>query len=260
MNLGICELSYIPLRAGMSHKSEMISQVLFGEIFEICSQRGDWLKIRLLHDNYEGYIEETTATSLSGTDNILEHYDNSIICSDVNNSFIKNNKDIIIFPIGARIPKSSTSENKFFINENLYAPISSIDTGEIGDKRINIINFAKKLINTPYLWGGRTAWGIDCSGFSQLIYKLINIAIPRDACQQVSLGNTLNFLTEAQIGDLAFFDNDEGSIVHVGIISENNTIIHASKYVRIDTIDHQGIYNKTLKKYTHNLRVIKSII
>ncbi|MDR2009013.1 MAG: C40 family peptidase [Bacteroidales bacterium] len=261
MDLGICEQSYIPLRAGISHRAEMISQVLFGEIFEIISHRGEWLKIKLLHDGYEGYVEASSTTHLLiNTDNLYNDYNNSIICSEINNWFIKNNKESILLPIGAKIPRSINSENKFYINENSYSSQSQLIQSEVIDKRISIVEISKKLINTPYLWGGRTGWGIDCSGFSQLVYKLIGIDIPRDANQQITIGTTLNFISEAKAGDLAFFDNEEGEIIHVGMILDNNNIIHSSRYVKIDTIDHQGIYNKTIKKYTHNLRVIKSII
>jgi cell wall-associated NlpC family hydrolase len=128
------------------------------------------------------------------------------------------------------------------------------------DIRRSIIRDAEDLIETPYLWGGRSQWGIDCSGFVQLVYRLSGLLMPRDASEQAKLGNTMSFISEAQPGDLAFFDNEEGNIVHVGIVYSPNEIIHASKKVRIDRIDHNGIYNDELKKYTHQLRVMKNVI
>jgi cell wall-associated NlpC family hydrolase len=110
------------------------------------------------------------------------------------------------------------------------------------------------------LWGGRTTFGIDCSGFTQMVYRMNGIYLPRDASQQAKKGTTLSFLEECQPGDLAFFDNAEGAIVHVGIVMEDYKIIHASGRVRIDTLDHSGIYNEELGRHTHKLRVLKSLV
>ena len=114
--------------------------------------------------------------------------------------------------------------------------------------------------NAPYLWGGRTLFGIDCSGFSQIVFKLNGIKLNRDAWQQAEQGAVVDFLPEAKSGDLAFFDNAEGRIIHVGIMLGTNKIIHASGKVRVDTIDNQGIYNAEMGRYTHKLRIIKRFI
>jgi hypothetical protein len=123
-----------------------------------------------------------------------------------------------------------------------------------------IIDQSLKYFNAPYLWGGRSPFGIDCSGLTQIIYKMAGIAIPRDASQQVHCGKALSFVEETKPGDLAFFDDEEGRIVHVGIIWEKNKIIHASGQVRIDNVDQFGIYNVDTKRYTHQMRVMKQII
>ncbi|MGB1282046.1 MAG: C40 family peptidase, partial [Schleiferiaceae bacterium] len=126
--------------------------------------------------------------------------------------------------------------------------------------RGTLIETALSYTGTPYLWGGRTTFGIDCSGFTQMVYRMNGIYLPRDASQQAKKGTTLSFLEECQPGDLAFFDNAEGAIVHVGIVMEDYKIIHASGRVRIDTLDHSGIYNEELGRHTHKLRVLKSLV
>ena len=101
--------------------------------------------------------------------------------------------------------------------------------------------------------------GMDCSGFSQVVHRIVGNDLPRDASQQVELGDTISFVEEAQAGDLAFFDNEEGNITHVGICLGGGDIIHASGSVRIDKLDHIGIFNADKGTYSHKLRVIKRI-
>jgi cell wall-associated NlpC family hydrolase len=124
----------------------------------------------------------------------------------------------------------------------------------------NILSTAYLFLNAPYLWGGKSPFGIDCSGFTQITYKINGYKLPRDANQQVELGEPLSFVEEAEAGDLAFFDNEEGKIVHVGILLDNQQIIHASGCVKIDKFDHYGIFSSDTKKYSHTLRVIKRIL
>lgn len=255
MRTGICENAFIPLRAGMSHKTEMLSQILFGELFEIQISRGDWAKVRLLHDNYEGWVDETTITLIDETSDVTSLFENPVVCPEAINISI--NSDKISIPNGAKLPYG---KNDFHINKNHYKIPSDFKALDNNNKSETIIKSATKMLNTPYLWGGRTSWGTDCSGFAQYLYSLAGIQLPRDASQQVNLGRTLSFVSEAQPGDLAFFDNEEGIITHVGLIYEHGKIIHASGNVKIDSIDHQGIYSKKLKRYTHNLRVVKTLL
>ncbi len=126
--------------------------------------------------------------------------------------------------------------------------------------RQSIVETAKEFLNVPYLWGGKSFFGVDCSGFTQLVLKVHDIKYPRDAYQQGEVGEPLSFIEEAQPGDLAFFENSEGRIIHVGFMLENNQIIHAHGKVRIDTLDSSGIFNKELNKHTHKLRFIRNIL
>ena len=126
-------------------------------------------------------------------------------------------------------------------------------------QKSNLIKTASLYLNSPYLWGGKTPSGIDCSGLTQMVYRINGHFIPRDASQQVELGETLSFIDESQAGDLAFFDDDEGKIIHVGILLENNYILHSHGKVKIDRIDQTGIYNSETQKHSHKLRIIKKI-
>ena len=224
---GVCLLTAIPMRCGASDKSEMTNQVLYGETFDILLQEEKWSKIRLHHDQYEGWID--------------------------NKQYQKTTKKV---------------KNKYICNRRLIAakqlilPLGAFVDFEVIPNKKTIIDTAKSLLNTPYLWGGRTCFGIDCSGFTQIIFRVHHISIPRDAYQQATTGNSIQF-TEIQNGDLAFFANLDGRIIHVGILIHNKKniqIIHASGKVRIDILDEKGIYNQETSSYTHQLHSIRRII
>jgi len=251
---GICNLAMIPLRLEHSDKSEIVSQVLFGEHFEICEQFKQWNRIKLHFDSYEGWIDSKQMQLISASD--YEHISNdAIILNGDLIEYITSSSDFLLpIPLGSCLS---------FLN---YSEINTTNLNFDGTK-ISGLKPKKELLNTaflylhaPYLWGGKTPFGIDCSGFTQMVYKLNGYKLFRDASQQALQGEPLSFIEESEPGDLAFFDNDEGHIIHVGIIMENNYIIHASGKVRIDRIDHLGIYNPELNKHTHKLRVIKKII
>ena len=154
---------------------------------------------------------------------------------------------------------SQMENNQVLIGDKAYK-VEQFETVKGENIRQEIIEVANSYLSTPYLWGGKSPFGIDCSGFTQIVYKINGIPIPRDASEQVNLGDSRNFIDEAQAGDLAFFDNEEGHVIHVGIVLEGRKIIHASGEVRIDKLDHQGIFNIDKKIYTHKLRVIQNII
>lgn len=256
MHYGICNLSIVALRIEPSEKCEMISQLLFGEHFKILEIRRQWSKIRLSFDNYEGWIDNKQYEEVSeDTFSDLENSTTSM-AGELIDFATDENQNFSTVTIGSNLP--------FYNKQNLHINnINYIYEGQIFDKLLpkdSIIEVAYKFLNTPYLWGGKTPFGIDCSGFTQLVYKLCGYKLLRDAGQQASQGNVLSFIEESEPGDLAFFDNAEGIITHVGIIMKDNYIIHAHGKVRIDRIDHSGIFNVDLQKHTHKLRVIKKII
>ncbi|MCD8423905.1 C40 family peptidase [Tenacibaculum dicentrarchi] len=266
MFFGICNLSIIPMRFEASDTSEMVNQVLFGEAFKILEKKDNWTKIELAFDKYQGFIDTKQYQEISQEMyNTLasekhKNYSGNFINLVNFKNFDKDSKkkQQIMIPLGARLP--FLKDEAFNIDQKKYSY-----QGEIYDKKQTIIKTALLFLNVPYLWGGKSVFGIDCSGFTQMVYKLAGYNLLRDAKDQVNQGETLNFIEESQAGNLAFFDTcfnvstDENpiKITHVGIILGNNTIIHAHGKVRIDTLDHRGIYNVDSKKYTHRLRIIK---
>lgn len=227
MNLK-CSVGIAPLRKEPSDRSEMVSQLLFGEEFNIIETQEKWVKIVCLHDGYEGWMDRKQAESISEIPFSTQPITHPI--------FIQNQ----FFPAGCYVSHKEASYNPLLLEE-----------------------FARSYLFSPYLWGGKTHAGIDCSGFSQMVFRLVGKNIPRDAYLQADLGEVVSFVEEAKTGDLAFFDNADGHIIHVGILLNNNDspfpkIIHASGWVRMDTLDSDGI-KKENGEQSHRLRIIKRI-
>jgi hypothetical protein len=250
----ICNLSIIPMRFEASDRSEIVTQILFGEHFEIIEQDRQWSKVKLQFDDYEGWIDSKQYQLISKEDYDLLSKDAIILSSDLVEYVSTPNNSLIPITLGA----SLSFLNHASVNSSNYEFEGLKITGV--KPKANLVNTAYMYLNAPYLWGGKTPFGIDCSGFTQMVYKLNGYKLFRDAAQQASQGDVLSFIEESEPGDLAFFDNEEGKIIHVGIMLENNYIIHASGKVRVDRLDHLGIYNAETNRHTHRLRVIKKII
>lgn len=262
MNYGISELSIIPVRKEPAESSEMVTQLLFGEHFELIEKTENWSKLRLAFDQYEGWVDSKMITPIQESLFIDLNKKLQVLANDTFNIVFqeKSYSNKLIVP-GSSFPYCDLDEKSFLIADKKYFYQGKVSENvRIESRRDSIIESALKYFNSPYLWGGRTPYGIDCSGLTQMVYKLNGIVLPRDASQQVKIGAPLTFVEEALPGDLAFFDNEEGRITHVGIIWDRHKIIHASGKVRIDNVDHQGIFNVDEKRYTHKLRVIKRIV
>ena len=253
MNYGITNLSIVPMRNEAADQSEMVNQVIFGEHFKVLEIRKKWSKIRLAHDSYEGWICNKQWIEIE--EDIYKQLDKEVatITTDILDIITKTHHQPIV--IGSILP--SYKSGHALINNEMYQFDGLTTPGFI--KKDKLVENALMYLNAPYLWGGRSPLGIDCSGFTQMVYRLQGVDLPRDAYQQAEVGTTLSFVEESEPGDLAFFDNAEGKITHVGIILEDNHIIHASGKVRIDRIDQQGIFNTEIGNHTHKLRLIKSI-
>ena len=258
---GICNLSIVPCRKEPSDKSEMVTQLLFGEHFHVLETQEKWCRIKITYDNYECWIdkkqflpiEQHTFDLLNSTEN---YYSNDLI------QIITDNKTSTLFPIVIASTLPNFYNNECIVENQSYSYEGSNVSSHLEENswRMGVLETALMYLNTPYLWGGKTPFGIDCSGFTQMVYKLNGIKLYRDAYQQAEQGETLSFVEEAEPGDLAFFDNEEGKIVHVGIVMDDNKIIHASGKVRIDGFDHQGVFNNDKKEYSHRLRLLKRIV
>jgi len=258
-NFGFCNLSAIPVRAEASNKSEMVNQLLFGETFEIIDSFKSWSVIRGTLDNYQGFIDEKQFFPLDGTEysrlNSLQPIFPQALVNKVFDE--KTGLPLIIFA-GSNL--AGIENGKFIIGGKKYTFDGEIFSPSTNVNPEALVGTAKLFLNSPYFWGGRSPSGIDCSGLVQVVFKIHGIQLNRDASYQAQQGETLNLFSEAETGDLAFFDNEEGNITHVGIVAREGKIIHSSGHVRLDSIDHHGIYNNDLQKYTHKLRLMKRVL
>jgi hypothetical protein len=253
MSFGVCIVPVSPMRVESSHRTEMSSQLLLGEAGELLEEAKDFVKLRCLHDGYEGWCQRSQIVileALPGDANSTQYI------GDWTDSVLINGT-VARVPMGAPVlaPVKSIVEigpyQLQYMTTSAWQASSVVPTGEA------ILAKAWKFLNTPYLWGGRSVFGIDCSGFCQMVYRFFNIPLLRDAYLQATQGESVGFLQEVKAGDLAFFDNAEGRIVHVGILMNDHEIIHASGKVRIDKIDNLGIVNTDTGQRTHQLRIIK---
>ncbi|TDS13015.1 C40 family peptidase [Sphingobacterium paludis] len=257
MVLGICNLSVVPLRSDPSHRSEMVNQVLFAEIFELLEERSEWTYIRMLESDYEGWLQHGQYRIWGGE---IPSFDDDayrvVDCSGA--EAISDQNSIRLVPgtkiwdtLSLTLPNSSPAP--YHIQGGLRNPTVADFAMEL-PKLVNLYHAC------PYLWGGRSPYGLDCSGLTQAIYAQFGITLRRDAYQQAEQGRTVDFVAEIKPGDLAFFDNEEGRITHVGLMLDADRIFHASAYVRTDNMDSEGIFNPSEGRYTHKLRIVKRIL
>jgi hypothetical protein len=245
------------MRSEPAESAEMTNQVLFGEWFEIISEdRGkNFTQIKLGHDNYEGWINsgcihkmnQAEWESLKKQEFIITHDPfTKLTSTHTGNEMI----------LGAGSIVHLISPGKTEINNDTFI-LPEITQPQDINPRVSIVRYGLSLLSLPYIWGGRTSFGFDCSGLCQNLFRQVGIEIARDASKQATSGKDINFSGETLPGDLIFFDNEEGNIIHVGMIIDEKRVLHASGKVRIDLFDHLGIFAEDKNRYTHNLRLIK---
>jgi len=251
---GFCNIASIPIRATASHKAEMVSQLLFGEAYQIVDfqQTAGWAEIETQYDNYRGFIDihqialiHQSAYERCGQ-NLFQVASTQITVFDKIRHFS--------FPVSAGSVLLLDTDNLMRLGAELFEIQSLQNQMDMTLKQV-----AVSFLNTPYLWGGRSMYGMDCSGFNQLVFRIMGKKLPRDASQQVLCGEAITSLSQTQCGDLAFFHNKEGRIVHTGLLLDEQNIIHASGKVRIDVLDETGIFCRERNEYSHQLHSIKRI-
>lgn len=247
MKKAYCIASISPVRAEASDRSEMITQLLFGEVVTIEEEGFPWFKIKTFSDNYEGFIDHKHVHYLS--DKEVNRWLDGI-------TYLTNREMEIITPWGRQfIPKGSFVPYQTDGAFNIGADHFSFLGGYAHDNR-SPFEIAHDYLNTPYLWGGKSPFGIDCSGLTQVVFRFHDINLPRDAYQQADYGMAVDF-DDVEVDDIAFFENMDGKIIHVGIIGPENVIIHAAGRVRIDKLTEKGIINSETEQLTHTLHSIK---
>jgi gamma-D-glutamyl-L-lysine dipeptidyl-peptidase len=252
MSFAVCCVPVSAMRSEPSHKSEMVSQLIFGEYCIINEQKIEWIKIRCKYDSYEGWCLQSHINEIEKEEYYKET--NQLAAEWVNK--IEYNSLPMMIPFGSDI-NILTNADVYTKNNGSFYPDKTWDINNAVKNEESIKKIAFQFLNTSYLWGGKSVFGIDCSGFTQTVFKFFKIELLRDAWQQATQGEVVETLSAARFGDLLFFDNMEGKITHVGILLNNFEIIHASGKVRVDKIDEEGIINHENGQRTHHLKMIK---
>lgn len=253
----VAPVAVVPMRETDSEKSQMVSQLLFGEIVQLLEERGQWLFVRTLSDAYEGWVGRKMVTPIDAALVLkLGSEQRYVVTSPLAELCPLGNSAPLRLSMGSRLPAYAPDTSICTLNENEYILLSGkVDIPRFTDSSA-ISHSARQLLNVPYLWGGRHVFGLDCSGFTQLVYGVNGIKLPRDAKDQAFSGRIIDCDEPKEEGDLAFFCNATGQIAHVGILLSPTAIIHASGRVRIDPLDAVGIRDEESGQYTHPLDCI----
>ncbi|UPT66268.1 MAG: C40 family peptidase [Sphingobacteriales bacterium JAD_PAG50586_3] len=256
---GIIKLAAVAGRADAAHRSEMVTQLIFGEAIKILKQKNEWFFVENVADGYQCWILRFSFETLDEVAYTAYASHKTYLTFDPVSKLKVKGHETLYVPCSSILPFFDPETNQGHIGNKIYTFEGNIVPAKQKPNAEKILVKANKMINAPYLWGGKTAMGIDCSGFTQSIYKVCGMQLPRDAYQQAEMGLEVA-LKDARGGDLAFFANDEGKITHVGILMGNGKIIHASGKVKVCKIDDTGIFDGELNDYSHKLSVIKRVI
>jgi len=262
LNHGICALSAVPVRAEASDKAELVTELLFGECYKVLLTQGNWLRIEAAADSYQGWIDFKQHAAVSpvyfAAWRAQDHPRALDVVQVVSDATTRQP-----ITLGCRLPFFDGMTLKMSDDKSLFynGPATNPAQPCTSERRLALLRkLGQQYLRAPYVWGGKSIFGLDCSGLMQQLFGLVGVQLPRDARQQIDLGEPVDFVTQARLGDLAFFDNADGAIVHVGLVVEDGLILHAHGEVRLDPLDHHGIFNRERQKYSHKLRLIKRLL
>jgi hypothetical protein len=256
-SFGVCLLACIPGRADANERSEMVTQLLFGDSYVILEEREKWIRVSCAHDKYECWVDKGQHFSIDLAEYERIQPDNmSVVVDPVN--YVVNDKNQFVPVTAGALLAPVYRKDTFLLAGKEFRIAHSMRTGPLA--LIFLEDFAQRFLNTPYLWGGRSAFGMDCSGFVQLVFRAMGLSLPRDAKDQVLKGVAVDSLQKVKTGDLAFFHNDKGVVIHVGILLSPRQIIHSSSWVKQETIDDKGIINTQTQLHSHQLHSVRRLI
>ena len=262
MNHGICGLSAVPVRAEPSDRAELVTELLFGECYTVLQTQGNWLRVEAAADQYLGWIDAKQHQPVSpGYFAAWRAQDHPRVLDVV--QVVSSAECRQPITLGCRLPFFDGMTLRLSDDNTLFFNGTATNLAQSGLPERQLVLLRKmgqQFLKAPYVWGGKNIFGIDCSGLTQTLFGLVGLQLPRDARQQIALGEPVDFVTQARPGDLAFFDNADGAIVHVGIVMDDGFILHASGEVRLDPLDHHGIFDRGRQKYSHKLRLIKRLL
>jgi hypothetical protein len=238
----------------------MVNQVLFGELYEVLEEEGEWLFIRLWHDGTTGWIARACHHAVDAP--AVEAYLAGPLVPSPSLLAVllrEGGWETRLVVAGSLLPLLDAATGRLQVGEERHLLAGGYRAGEHLAGRERVVAAAFMYHNTPHASGGRSPRGIDDTGLAQLAYRQAGVALPRGLEGQLATGETLAFIEETLPGDLLFFGDDE-RVSHVGIAWTTGRVIHASGRVRVDKVDHHGIFNEEIRRYTHALKVIKRLL
>ena len=262
MTHGICGLSAVPVRAEATDRAELVTELLFGECYTVLQTQGSWLRIEAAADNYLGWIDYKQHQPVSvAYFRAWQAQDHPRVLDVV--QVVSDAATRQPVTLGCRLPFFDGLNLRLGDEQTLFYNGPATNPAQPGgpERQVQLLRKIGQLyLKAPYVWGGKNVFGLDCSGLTQSLFGCVGVQLPRDARQQISLGQPVDFVTQARPGDLAFFDNADGAIIHVGMVYDDGLLLHAHGEVRLDPLDHHGIFNPTRQKYSHKLRLIKRLL